>query len=181
MLLSCHKVHIKWAFSFFLCSSAVVNAANGVAGSTAGKWLSAKLLCFDSAVAVLCSSRTSTPADNMEGKQASVEGSHRFFFPSNKSVKAVRENHNTENDSVSQSIFKGTAWKCIRPVEYSDSHGVSITQSLKITPASLSGCIVQSNFRCASCVLQHLLLHYVKCTTSFHGKISRQSLRSLEI
>lgn len=54
--------------------------------------------------------------------------------------------------------------------------GVCITQTWKITLVSLSGCIVQSNFRCASCVLQHLLLPHVKHTSSFHRYAFPESL-----
>lgn len=38
----------------------------------------------------------------------------------------------------------------------------------KITLVSLSSCIVQSNFRCASSDLQHLSLHFIKDVSSFH-------------
>lgn len=86
----------------------------------------------------------------------------------NKSVKAVHEDYRLMV-SIDRSREQADA-------EHSGSHGVSIRQSAQIPPASLSGCIVQSNFRCASCVLQHLLLHHVKCAASFHGKISRQCL-----
>lgn len=50
----------------------------------------------------------------------------------------------------------------------------SLTQTWKIALLSLSGCIVQSNFRCASCVLQHLLLHHVKHATSFHPRVLKR-------
>lgn len=99
--------------------------------------------------------------------------------PSGKSARAVREDYNTENDRVHQSAHssKEALENAPGPSRTSARLGVSITQSLQITAASLSGCIVQSNFRCASCVLKHLLLRYVKRAAAFHGKIFRQSLQ----
>lgn len=43
-------------------------------------------------------------------------------------------------------------------------------------PPSLSGCIVPSNYRCASFALQHLSLPYVKQATSFHRCVLPESL-----
>lgn len=43
-------------------------------------------------------------------------------------------------------------------------------------PPSLSGCIVPSNYRCASCALQHLSLPHVKHATSFHRCVLPESL-----
>ena len=43
---------------------------------------------------------------------------------------------------------------------------VSVERAGKV---SLTGCIVQSNYRCASSVLLHLLLHRVKDVPSFHS------------
>lgn len=43
---SWNKVHIKGAFYFFFCSSAVGDESNGVAGSAAGKWRSVTWLLF---------------------------------------------------------------------------------------------------------------------------------------
>lgn len=98
---------------------------------------------------------------------------------SDKSARPVREDHHTENDRVHQSAqsSKEALENAPGPSRTSARLGVSITQSLQITAASLSGCIVQSNFRCASCVLKHLLLRYVKRSAAFHGKIFRQSLQ----
>lgn len=43
-------------------------------------------------------------------------------------------------------------------------------------PPSLSGCIVPSNYRCASCALQHLSLAHVRQATSFHRCVLLESL-----